>query len=191
MPSETCLSKCLWSMRKVNVKGDVGGLKAQHGKQISEYNRQIFPEKLALCLFDLLTVTFQVQIFFDCSWPSWTLLTKWSFEVINCQISIGPTFQEKSDYYISRSVEDGALTNKLTWLYSGALPVKGSIGAGGLGHPFSSPVSYPLQNVGGALWRSWNRTQNHKKWCQIMSHVRCNTLRRWIHVQWHPRGKFI
>ncbi len=32
-------------------------------KQIWNYNRQIFPEKLALCLFDLLTMTFQGQTF--------------------------------------------------------------------------------------------------------------------------------
>ena len=38
-------------------------------KQISKYNRRIFPEKLALCLFDLLTATFQGQFFLDSSWP--------------------------------------------------------------------------------------------------------------------------
>ncbi len=36
-------------------------------KQIWKYNRRIFPEMLALYLFDLLTVIFQGQTFFDSS----------------------------------------------------------------------------------------------------------------------------
>ena len=58
--------------------------------QISKYNGRIFPEKLALCLFDLLTVTFEINLFltvhdhrgpFCHSFSLWQKSRRWSWTV--------------------------------------------------------------------------------------------------------------